>query len=520
MTAAAAAPAETGRYQEIPIEALHASKTNPRTHFDQAYILELSNSILDKGLIQPIVVRPRPTSGINGTFEIVAGECRYRASKLAALARVPAIVRDMTDNQVLEAQLEENIHRKDLTPLEESAGYRRLIASNPTKHSAETIASRIGMSVSYVWDRLKLADLIPEASAILEQARISVGHAILIARLKPADQAKVLNLQRGGLFEATTGRLLGEEDGTKNKYDGYKPRTVREVEAWIARHIRFDVEHMAKAQPLEFEKTAEAVNAAAALPGRGKKVIAITFDHGPADDAKDENERTYGVESWRRADGTKKAEPHMRDAPTCDHSVLGVVTVGRDHYGKTLQVCVARDRCRVHFGDVIKAREKNAKLREAGKGKQAAKNEKKQQESYDAKWRREQAERKRRQDAWDKVRTRGLERLADALLKAGPNDAVLEAVMKTTSLYHKDDRALLARLIGKVTPANVAIAILLAVIIDDASRDIVEFRRVVKPFGVDMKDIEAEYEAAEAPPKVEKPAPAKKAAKHAGKKKR
>jgi ParB family chromosome partitioning protein len=84
---------------------------------------------------------------------------------------VPAIVREMTDDQVLEAQLEENIHRKDLTPLEEAAGYRRLIASNPTKHSAESIATRIGMSVGYVWDRLKLNDLIPEAKAILEQGQ-------------------------------------------------------------------------------------------------------------------------------------------------------------------------------------------------------------------------------------------------------------------------------------------------------------------------------------------------------------
>lgn len=396
---------ETAEFRQVPITALVASKTNPRTHFDQAYILELSNSILDKGLIQPIVVRP---NGKAGAYEIVAGECRYRASKLAALEQVPVIVRHYTDEQVLDVQLIENIHRTDLTPLEQAVGYRRLIAANPTKYSAETIASRIGMSVAWVWDRLKLNDLIPEAKAILEAERMTVGHAILIARLKPEDQQRAVEFDddrstqyRGvGLWRTDNGFDF-DEDAPENKgkkpgkYDGLKACSVRELEAWIRNHVRFDVAHAAQAQPLTFETTAAEVEAAAAQPGRGKKVIAITHEYRVADDARDEGERTYGSQSWKRADGEAKSK-------TCDHSVLGVVVAG-ERQGSTLQVCIARDKCIVHFADVVRAKKKAEELRDQGKGKQAAKVEKKQQESSDAKWRREQAERDALSKAWAKL---------------------------------------------------------------------------------------------------------------------
>src|SRR5687767_6005209 len=125
MHTTAAAAADAGRYHEIDIDSIYASPTNPRTHFDDAYIAELAGSIAEKGLIQPIVVRPGKPITLKGAvleggrYEIVAGECRYRASKIANLTKIPAIVRSYTDDQVLEAQLEENIHRKDLTPLEE-----------------------------------------------------------------------------------------------------------------------------------------------------------------------------------------------------------------------------------------------------------------------------------------------------------------------------------------------------------------------------------------------------------------
>lgn len=402
---AIAEPVDILEYADrISLDLIDPSPTNPRTHFSEAYIDELARSIAEKGLIQSIVVRGRP----GDRYEIVAGECRFRASKRAGLTSIAVIVREYTDEQVLEIQLIENTHRTDLTPLEQAVGYRRLIDTNPTKHSAETIATRIGMSPAYVWDRLKLNDLIPEAKALLESEKMAAGHAILIARLKPADQARIINPREDALFEPLKHGLKFDGDSDpkepKGAYDDVKAVSVRELDAWIARHIRFDVEHAAKAVPLQFEETAQKVHTAAAQPGRGKKVIAITFDHGPADDAKDPNERTYGAPSWRRADGTEKTtriesysggySSRLVDSPTCEHSVLGVVTVGRQHYGETFAVCIARDRCQVHWKKEIAEREKNAKLRAKGETARGSKNETAAAERQKAEREAEERERK------------------------------------------------------------------------------------------------------------------------------
>lgn len=386
----------------LALEDLRPSPTNPRTHFSEAYLTELAGSVRDKGVMQPIVVRPIENGGPS-VFEIVLGECRYRASKLAGKTTIPALVRELQDDEVRELQLVENIHRKDLTAMEEARGYRGLIDSNPTKHNAESIAGKIGMSVSYVWDRLKLNDLIPEAQQILEAERMTVGHAILIARQTPENQARIIDReaaedarygQTAGLWQTDNAIEFDDDKADQarqaDEFSGVKPVSVRELERWITEHIRFDVEHAAKAQPLQFEQTAAVVEEAKHQPGRGKKVISITREYRVADDARDEKERTYGSQSWRLADGTEKSK-------TCDHSVLGVVVAG-EGYGDTLQVCVARDKCQVHFGKEIKEREKNAKLRATGKSATADKREKASTDRDKLEREKREAERK----AWDR----------------------------------------------------------------------------------------------------------------------
>lgn len=398
-----AASAIDERFERLPIDLVIPSTTNPRTRFDDAYLAELAGSIADKGVVQPILVREQENKKHAIVYEIIAGECRYRASLLAKQTHIPAIVREYSDEQVLELQLIENIHRQDLSPMDEARGYRALIDANPTKHSAASIATRIGMSPAWVWDRLKLNDLIPEAKKILDLGLMTVGHAILIARLKVSDQERAIaidsgrnsyNSQRDGLWQFHGGKLALDDEpkGTPGKYDDVKAVTVRELEDWIRDHVRFDVEHAAKAQPLVFEETAAIVTAAADQPGRGKKVIPITFSYRVADDARDGDERTYGSESWKLADGTKKSK-------TCDHSVLGVVAAG-DHYGETLTVCVARDKCLVHFGDVVRAKQKAEKQRAAGKGKQAAKTEKRAEVSQESRWAKEDRERRAAEKIW------------------------------------------------------------------------------------------------------------------------
>jgi ParB family chromosome partitioning protein len=163
-------------YGRIPIGQLVPSKTNPRQHFDETYLAQLAESIAEKGLLEPILVRP--LAGHHQRYEIIAGECRYRASKIANETHLPAVIRRYTDEQALEVQLIENLHRQDLAPLEQARGFRALIDSNPTKHSAESIATRIGMSPAWVWDRMKLLDLVKDAQEILSQGRMTVGHAI------------------------------------------------------------------------------------------------------------------------------------------------------------------------------------------------------------------------------------------------------------------------------------------------------------------------------------------------------
>lgn len=489
------------RYTRLPLTQIIPSKTNPRKHFDEAYLAELAASITEKGVVQPILVRQIDAGSHHEMrFQIVAGECRYRASKIANVPDIPAVIRQYTDGQVLELQLIENIHRRDLTPLEQAAGYRALITTHPDKHSAASIATRIGMSEAWVWDRLKLNDLIPAAKTILERQLMTVGHAILIARLKPADQTRVIaiddrgrngfNHQHDGLWEYQGGgRLLDDdaddaiETARKDKYAAVKAVSVRELDAWIRDHVRFDVAHAAKAQPLVFEPIAAAVAEAEAKSGRGKKVIPITFSYRVADDARDEDDRTYGSESWRRADGQEKSK-------TCDYSVLGTVVAGVEHYGETFTVCVARDKCEVHFGKVIAAKKKNATLRAQGKPKKASQNEAKTAQ-------RELEKRQRAARRWQQFRpaiTKAVQ-VAVGKLPATLPKAVFKKMLASQGLP------------ASTTPAQLQKALLqnsLKRVFSSWASEYTEPQMVAwaKALGVDLKTCE---------PKPETAAPAKKA---------
>lgn len=486
------------RYERLPLTQIVASKTNPRTHFPEDYIAQLAQSLLDKGCVEPIVVRPldvlkavgrHPEAAAkNGAkFEIVAGECRFRAATLAKLTHLPSVIRAYSDEQVLELQLIENLHRKDLTPLEQARGYRRLIDTNPDKHSAESIATRIGMSPAWVWDRMKLNDLIPEAKRLLEQERMSVGHAILIARQKPEDQARIIdpkplqNERYGqgiGLWTTDHARFdLDDAERKQDKYAELKPVSVRELEAWIRDHIRFDVTHAAKAQPLAFEETAAKVQEAAAEPGRGKKVIAITHEYRVADDARDESERTFGSQSWKRADGKEKSK-------TCDYSVLGLVVAGEGQ-GESFRVCVARDKCLVHFGAVIREKERNAKLRASGKVKQAAAREAKQRET----WQEQERKRQEAQRAWDRLQPRAIEACI-AKTKAGKlTDAVLRDVFSALCQYNTPFAQVEKHLGKKIGAATFVQALSIRHIL--AHKNTREyFQPVAKKYGVDLAKLE------------------------------
>jgi hypothetical protein len=243
-----------------------------------------------------------------------------------------------------------------------------------------------------VWNRLKLLDLVPEVTELLEHGVIGVEHAEVIAKLKPTEQRRVAGRQNGGLFTSDYALEFDERDTVPSALERLKPVSVRELRQWIARNIRFDIKHAAAAAPLEFGLAAERVEQAQIEPGRGKKVVSITYEHSCPYNATDENERTYGATAWKKAVG--------KDGPTCEHAVLGVVVAGRE-YGDTFHVCIARDKCLTHWKENVSAKEKAEKLRAEGKTAKASKVEKTQHEKAEDKWKRQQAERAAREKAWD-----------------------------------------------------------------------------------------------------------------------
>lgn len=167
----------------IALASIVVSKTNPRKTFDKAKLEELTGSVKLQGILQPILVRP--ING-DGTFEVVAGERRFKAAKAAGLTEIPATVRELTDAQTLELQVIENNQREDLHPLEEAEGYEALLkCKHPdgTKYSVADIAKKVGKSTAYVYQKLKLCACCPEVRNAFYDGKIDFSKALLLARI-------------------------------------------------------------------------------------------------------------------------------------------------------------------------------------------------------------------------------------------------------------------------------------------------------------------------------------------------
>ena len=159
--------------KHIPIEFIKPSPLQPRRRFDNDELENLAASIREKGVLQPIIVRPDPTRP-NG-YEIVAGERRWRASQRAQLHEVPVIVKDLDDGQVLEIAIIENVQRADLNPIEEAQGYTQLIEK--FGHTQEKLATLIGKSRSHVANTIRLLGLPDKVRTMLVDGRLTAGHA-------------------------------------------------------------------------------------------------------------------------------------------------------------------------------------------------------------------------------------------------------------------------------------------------------------------------------------------------------
>lgn len=171
-------PAEKSPYQLLPIYKVEPNKDQPRQDFDEEELQALADSIAEHGVIQPLTVRELSS----GYYQIIAGERRWRAARLAGLKEIPAVIIEADDRKVMELALIENLQRQDLNPVEEALGYQALIADHGL--TQEEAAKQVGKSRPAVANALRLLNLCPEVLEMLREGRLSPGHARTLLTLK------------------------------------------------------------------------------------------------------------------------------------------------------------------------------------------------------------------------------------------------------------------------------------------------------------------------------------------------
>jgi ParB/RepB/Spo0J family partition protein len=368
----------TPKYQLVPIDQIHDSPLNPRRHVDPARTQELVESIKQHGVIDPLILRP-----VNGQYEIASGHRRRAAAALVGLQDLPAIIRPLTDAELLDIVMTENVQQETLHPLDEAEGFRRMQQLDPLMTPA-AIGTRIGKSVRYVYDRLTLAKLIPTAKKAFESDALTAAHAIEIARLTPEDQVQAL---------AAAFQTVWNADG-----QGHEAKdliSLRALKREIAEHCRLN--------PLDESTQAE-------LPQLAEAMMVALDAGGPL----------LEVSTGNKADCPKgiKAQGAWREVGKrdhCDFARPAVIVHGVARRGEVLDVCATR-KCKKHFPP---------KPKPEAKTKQAPK--------YD--WKAESEKRKTAQERWDKIRPLALRQLAEKTAKLKVTNELLEQIIAHRAPY-------------------------------------------------------------------------------------
>ena len=197
---------EAGGVKRLPVEFIIANRANPRRTFNEEQLEELTNSVREKGVMQPLLVRPSTDPNV---FELIAGERRWRAAQRAGLHDVPVIVRDVDDKEALELAIIENVQRADLNPLEEALGYGQLIEQ--FDYTQQDLAQVIGKSRSHVANTLRLLRLPEDVQSMVSSGTLTAGHArTLITAEDPATLAK--QIVSGGLSVREAEALSQQRD--------------------------------------------------------------------------------------------------------------------------------------------------------------------------------------------------------------------------------------------------------------------------------------------------------------------
>ena len=226
----------------LPISQVESCSSQPRKYFDEEALAELADSIREHGIIQPLTVRKLSS----GYYQIIAGERRWRAARLAGLSEVPAIVIEADDRKAAELAMIENLQREDLNPMEEAAGFQSLIENYHM--TQEEAAQRVGKSRSAVTNALRLLNLTPAVAAMVEDGRLTAGHARALVPLSPALQEKTAEtIVHTGL-------------------------SVRQTEALVNR-LQAEKKEKPQKDPNEVDYVAEAQKELAGKMGRGVKIV-------------------------------------------------------------------------------------------------------------------------------------------------------------------------------------------------------------------------------------------------------
>ena len=221
---------------EIEIDLIRPGQQQPRTSFDEAKLEELAQSIRASGMIQPLLVRRR-----GGLFELVAGERRWRAAQLAGLTRVPAIVREIADENLLELALIENIQRQELNAVEEANAYKRLIENLGL--TQDEVAKRVGRDRTFITNYLRILRLPTEIQTLLEQEKLSFGHArALLGIADPQLQRRLAQrVFKNNWSVRETERRIRQLSARENKKPHAAHHTedpnIRAAEAKLRRHL-------------------------------------------------------------------------------------------------------------------------------------------------------------------------------------------------------------------------------------------------------------------------------------------
>ena len=203
----------------LKISQIEPNRNQPRRTFDEDALAELANSIKKHGVLQPILVRPMLHSG----YQIVAGERRYRAARIAGLTEIPAMIRELTDSETMQIALIENLQRSDLTPLEEAAGYRTLM--DDYGFTQEEVAKTVGKSRSAIANAVRLLGLPEDVRPMLDDGRLSAGHARALLAIEDEE-----TLIRTANKIADEGLSVRETEAIVKKLGGSKKQSKRETQ--------------------------------------------------------------------------------------------------------------------------------------------------------------------------------------------------------------------------------------------------------------------------------------------------